>query len=571
MGHGNMPYNSKVMWHLSLALLAALAQNPRQPETLHPGAISGKSALATANDHSASVWVDAATQEVQVSYADGRGAEWSTPTRIDDDLSGAVKVVTSRCLAAADDALYAVWMDHRNGAADAYLSKSADRGMTWSTPQRLDDGYAAGAQAVTDLQVVADNSYVFIAMRVAGPMGGEDIMMASSMDFGATWNATLKANAMMADCDAMAICCEDLNVFITWADERHAAGLNDAFLRMSHDGGANWMMSMMDEQIDASGPGVGNVEGDRMLIEGGMGGLVVGWCESQTATTGVDHELRARYSPDGGHMWPFAEALVTTAGHVQSPSLDMDQATILLTWQDDRSGSQEVHASVSKDFSLSWTEHGLSNGSGGTQPSVNGYNELWAVSWLSAGATPQAQMSISRDTASAFLPSIALQMTGADATGLNLAFNARYQNFVASWTEAAATTASLHAGGARPQSLQAVSPGFAVGDPIHFEASHFPIADSGTPFAVLLSSGIGGYRLPFGDGRNTGLLDNPYQPTYLPLLSGVLDASGSGTTATLTIPNTPGATWYAAGLAYLSSASGTYLLRLTDVIAVEVQ
>ncbi len=556
------------MWQLSLALLAALAQNPRQPETLHPGSAAGEIAVASANDHSAALWVDSATQDVQVSYADGRGAEWGPSMSIDGDAGLATKSVTSRCLAATDSHLYAVWMDDRNGATDAYWASSADGGMTWGPELRLDDGYPAGAQAVSDLQVVADNSYVYIAMRVMGPMGNEDIMMAPSMDYGATWNATLKANAMMADCDAMAICCEDLNVFVAWADERHTPGMDDVFLRMSHDGGANWMMSMMDEQIDSSGIGVGNAEGDRMEITGGMTGLVVAWMENQTATTGADCELHVRYSPDGGHMWPMPETTLASGADVNAPTLAMDQATIAVAWQDDRSGSDQIYAAVSKDFTFTWTEHAL-NSNGGSQPSLHGYADLWGISWLDNPAAPRTQMAVSRDGALNFLPSVALQ--GAQAAHPKMAFNRRYENFVAAWVEQPNAASSVHAGGLRSQSLCAVSPGFAVGDPIHFEADHFPIADAGTPFAVLLSSGMGSYALPFGDGRNTGLLDNPYQPAYLPLLSATIDLAGHGVTPTLTVPNTPGATWYAAGLAYLSSAHATYLLRLTDVVEIQVQ
>ncbi len=563
-----MAYNRGVMWHLSIALLAAVAQNPRQPEVLSPGTAAGEVAISTANDASAALWLDSATQSVQVSYADGRGVQWAPPVTIDGDLSGAAKAVTSRCLAASASHIHAVWMDDRNGATDAYWTTSADGGVTWGTPQRLDDGYIPGMQAVTDLQVVADNNYVYVAMRVQAPAGTEDIMMASSMDYGATWNATLKANAMMADCDGMAICCEDLNVFVTWADDRHTPGMDDVFLRMSHDGGANWMMTMMDEQIDSSGIGVGNAEGDRLQISGGMMGLVVAWMENHTATTGADCELHVRYSPDGGHLWPIPEATLATGADVSAPSLVVDPATICVAWQDDRSGSEQIYAAVSKDYSLSWTEHSLTS-SGGAQPSVGGYADLWAVSWLENPATPRAQMAVSRDGGMNFLAPIALQTSDAELP--QLSYNSRYENFVAAWIESPSAARSVHAGGVRSQSLRALSPGFAVGDPIHFEVDHFPTADAGTPFAVLLSSATGSYRLPFGDGRNTGLLDNPYQPAYLSLLSGTIDFAGHGTTPTLTVPNTPGATWYATGLAYLASAHATYLLRLTDVVEIQVQ
>ncbi|MBC8405002.1 MAG: exo-alpha-sialidase [Planctomycetes bacterium] len=559
------------MLEIVLLVFAAAAQQPRSPEMLDSELVAQAPALASVGDLSLSLWVDQSAQQIYAAGADGRAVDWASRVRVDDDLTGAAKFVNSRGLAVANGVGYAAWRDLRNGAADAYWSRTSDGGLTWSTPARLDDGYAAGAQAVTELQVVASAANVFVAMLVERPGGGEDVYMASSMDFGSTWNPTLKGNTSMADCDSVAICCEGMNAFMTWADDRNLAGQDDLFLRMTHNGGVSWMMNMDDEQIDQNGPGVGNVAGARIQITGGMGGLAVAWLENKTSTSAIDEELHVLYSPDGGHIWPLPEAVLASGADVDNQSLAFDMATLAVAWEDDRSGSDQVYVSVSKDFGFSWTESTLTS-QGGAEPVIAGYEDLWAVAFCDGSAVESSSLAVSRDGGFNFLPTVSLKNSSADCDFIQLSYNADYENFTALWLDDHNGFNQPYAGGARSQTLTAVSPTYAVGDSIHFEATHFPFADFNTPFVVLLSSAQGSYRLPFGDGRNTGLLNNPYQPAYLTQLGGIIDFDGNGVTPTLTIPNTPGATWHAVGLAYLTSHSGAvYLLRMTDLISITVQ
>lgn len=554
-------------------LVFAVAQEPRPAQQLDLGSLAYDPAVISHADLSVALWKDGVSSELYASSSDGRGLHWSAPVRVDDDLSGSSKFVSARSLAFADGVVYAAWRDARNGDLDVYFSRSTDGGQSWSASLRLDDGYAAGAQAVDYVQVVADESYVYVAMRVDTPSGGEDIWMASSMDHGATWNPTLQANTAAADCDYVSIACEGANAFVTFADNRNSASEDDLFLRMTHNGGVSWMMNMLDEQIDEGGPNNGDVEAPELLISGGMTGLVVGWLEDQTLSSPNDEELHIRYSPNGGHMWPLPESTLGAGFDVENPSIAFDGATIIAAWEDDRSGRDEIYAAVSRDFGLSWTEHSISQG-GGSYPAVFGAEDLWAISYTSGGFPEGTALAISRDGANSFLDGLDLKGGLGNDTDFNeLAHNEHYQNFIAVWLDDASGSNNLFVGGARSQTLQAVSSTFAPGDSLHFEASHFPASDDGALFAVFVSRGVGNYAVPYGDGRNTGLLSNPYLPAKLHLLSGTLDADGFGTTPQLTIPNTPGVTWYATALSYLvSSTTGkVYTLTMTDRTGLTVQ
>ena len=154
------------------------------------------------------------------------------------------------------------------------------------------------------------------------------------------------------------------------------------------------------------------------------------------------------------------------------------------------------------------------------------------------------------------------------------AFDSVYANFMAVWGDRRGYQNVVPAaGGLRAQSIDALSPSFAAGAPIHFEASLFPESDAGADFVVFVSRRLENFHLPWGDGRNLGLGPNGFLPGQLAVLSGTLDADGFGATVPTTVPQTPGVTWYAAAMSYRVSATTGRIepQTLTDTIAIKVQ
>lgn len=561
-----------------LILLAALAipQQVREPVELG-ASFALESALAQDGDLSVVVWLDG-SHRLFASTSDARGLDWTSAIEIDAAWPG-TRGFDRHGVAVSDGSIYVIWADGRYGSQhNLQLSRSDDAGANWSTPVRVPDGAVAGEEDVAVYTVKASGDNVYVALRRSRPGASfdDDVWFASSNDRGQTWNTSLQGNTATAHCPTVAMAAQGGNAFVVWPDGRHSGlpSSSDLFLRMSHNAGASWMMNMGDEKINESPAGTGFVAWEGLDIQGGMTGLVAAWLESDLPAVGDPAQLHIRYSPDGGHMWPIPEStLGVTGGPVKEHSLGFDGFILVAAWVEEMAGRDEVFAAHSTDFGLSWSIEQVSIAGGGA-PRVAGSGDQWMVVYSPPGETSLLARS-SRDAGKTWLPAVNLFSTGAGrAYDSSSVFDVRYGNFLTSWIESSSTMGRrAFAGGLRPQTIQAVSPSFAPGDAIHFEASHFPASDDGAMFAVFVSRGTGNYAVPYGDGRSTGLATNPYLPNYLNVLSGTLDASGSGATIPTTVPPTPGVTWYATAMSYLVSGSTgrVYPLTLTDRIEIPVQ
>lgn len=527
---------------------------------------------ATDGDLSLTAWREGPS--LYAATSDGRGLEWTQPVLVDYHQTDGW--LSPKSIAVSDGVAYVAWRTDRNGSdEDVYFSRSNDRGSTWSNPIRIPDSGLPGEVDVLNLQLVASGPHVYAAFLVESPQSFRDveIWLSASPDEGRTWYPSIRANTVDEKCSNLDVVCEGPNAFVSWTDDRGGLVNNtDVFLRMTHNGGQSWMAGMADEQINESAPGVGWT-GD-VSLAGGMTGLVAAWREGDLPAAGDPARVHVRYSPDGGHMWPLPEStLPSQGGEAVRVACAFDGATIVVAWSESTATTANAYAATSVDFGLTWTVHQVSDTGRSGLVEVAGRDDSWAVINQDS-ATQVLQASFSRDRGKTWQGPIDLRDSVAGvAINPTLSFNSRYQNFIASWTDTELGFAQVHAGGLRIQTLRAISPSFAPGDAMHFEASHFPASDDGALFAVFVSRGVGNYAVPYGDGRSTGLLSNPYLPAKLHFLSGTLDADGFGATPQITVPNTPGVTWYATALSYLvSSTTGkVYTLTMTDRASLTVQ
>ncbi|MCK9862883.1 sialidase family protein [Paenibacillus sp. ATY16] len=84
--------------------------------------------------------------------------------------------------------VYAVWQDNRTGSAHIFMSRSTDRGNTWSAPKQIDDS-PAGTQNFLPNATVSRDTGAFKAMYYTNRVTSNliDVFLAESNDAGNTF------------------------------------------------------------------------------------------------------------------------------------------------------------------------------------------------------------------------------------------------------------------------------------------------------------------------------------------------------------------------------------------------
>ncbi|MAW59360.1 MAG: hypothetical protein CMJ94_00845 [Planctomycetes bacterium] len=574
-----------------LLLAAALPQQPRAVQRLTSGDIEcRRQELAVDGDFAVAAWSDQGTAGVRrawVSTSDGRGVDWSPARLAFEEVTGEYwrYEPEDQMLAVADGVIYLGLriFEDPPGKEFLFLTRSEDQGQTWSEPVKLPPVNLASNEFLKTFQIVAEGDRVH-AMAYFNVSGSDRIVVASSQDRGRTWANLLEPDQQSARITGGArVHVEDGVLTLAWADNRNSPGsaYHDVFLNRSVDGGQTWAHAQ-DIQVDDSAAGTGKVDATRPLtIAGGDQGLVMGWIET---FPGDEPDLVIRYSADGGQTWTQPSSrMARRDGPVEEFGLDFDGTTIVTTFREINvnSGYSMLWCGRSRQFGAAWKLSNVAPSSNYIEDvQLTGNGDTWAVLCEDSSiGRIGSWYAVTRDagkTWSALQPMLP-EPRERDQVDPRVAWSERYQNILVAWIDLDWATFGardeLDVGGFRVQTLQAVSPSFTPGDPVHFEASLFPEADAGADFVVFVSRSLENFHLPWGDGRNLGLGPNGFLPGQLAVLSGTLDADGFGATVPTTVPQTPGVTWYAAAMSYRVSATTGRIepQTLTDTIAIKVQ
>jgi hypothetical protein len=129
------------------------------------------------------------------SSSDG-GLTWNDPVTVTDD-DGSGDDFGSHNFhalhAASDGSLYAAWLDGRSGVSGSYISRSTDGGRTWSPDVRIAEGESCPC-CRTAIATAPDGT-LYVAWRTVLPGSIRDIVVASSIDGGATWRQPVRVYA----------------------------------------------------------------------------------------------------------------------------------------------------------------------------------------------------------------------------------------------------------------------------------------------------------------------------------------------------------------------------------------
>jgi hypothetical protein len=144
---------------------------------------------------------------------------------------------------ATDGFVYVAWADSRNGDADILLSRSTDRGTTWSAPIRVnDDPVGNGRDQFFPWMAVDDKGNVHLMWHDRREDAADNlyhVFVATSRDGGATFDRNIKVTDVASRSslsgflgDYAAIDARGGKIVPLWSDLRAGTGEEDAYIEV---------------------------------------------------------------------------------------------------------------------------------------------------------------------------------------------------------------------------------------------------------------------------------------------------------------------------------------------------
>lgn len=572
---------------LLLALCAALAaplaaQNSRTSVQIDNNTdFIFDPAVASGGDLSAAAWVE--DNACYVAVSDGTGKSWGAPVRVDGDGTGARKDMKASSVAVSGDNVFVLWEDRRTTTSrELFFNRSTDGGATYLGEVAIDKGEVFGTGEMRDwtMRVDGDRIYILSSVDVGASGMDEELYLINSQNAGASFSAAVYVPGIVgqtADVDAIGMAVQGLIVHIAYADDRAGdSSFDDVFYCRSSDGGATF--GVQDLQLDTSGALVGDQEaGAEVELGVAADGLLVAVSWESELSDLANEEVRVAVSTNGGTSFN-ADVMVggysTATDDADNAVLAINDGNVIVAWEDNRTGSDEIYVATSADNGATFFETQLST-TGGGFPAIAGPGDggdYLAIGWTGGTFPESAFGSISLDGGATFPAGSAYSTTTGDADFNRISFNGLYDNLVSVWlTDDVGGFNNVFAGGYRSQTvtLNGVP---AAGNNISFDATGFGASENGYVFRVLVSGSTGSVTLP-GDSRNTCLgLDNILmKSSSKSSLVGNIDVNGNGGTPTSAVPPTstlPIGTMLS--IIAVTRSGGVYQ-SITDVVSVTVQ
>ncbi|MBL8984226.1 MAG: exo-alpha-sialidase [Gemmatimonadetes bacterium] len=254
------------------------------------------------------------------------GATWSAPVTVADDGDLQRYRNDHTMTVGRDGAVYVAWLDERAiDTVRVYLARSDDQGATWSRNVALDMEEACGC-CRTPVTTGADGTVYAIWRKVLGPM--RDHVVSRSRDRGATWSAPTVVHAdsfAIAHCpDAGPSIAVDANnrLHVSWWTGREgAAGVKYA---RSDDGGVTF-----SAPIPLGVAPFAKASHSQLALFGASGVAVV-WDDGTLKPA----RIALRVSRDGGTTFGPPSYLSDSAATASFPVLAVRGDRVEVLWQE---------------------------------------------------------------------------------------------------------------------------------------------------------------------------------------------------------------------------------------------
>lgn len=270
--------------------------------------------------------------------------------------------------------LAAVWADQAgtgSGTQDIYFAASADEGLTWSLPSRVDVGDPANSadSSFPQIAICDDPSnpagVVYVVAweesRLYGT-GNDDVFVSRSSD-GMTWTTpiplNLGAGMPTSDIDELWLAGAGTAAYVVWEEDGLTVddcGNELLYFSRTLDAGLNWdVATQVNTQIFTGAGPCDYVDIDNPTVVAQGNRVVISWVDA----AGGDDDVwiatsNAKGAPGSFVMGPIESSQV---GDIDEPELAIDGNTVAVAWQDDEllgADLDEIHVAVSTDGGITW-------------------------------------------------------------------------------------------------------------------------------------------------------------------------------------------------------------------------
>ncbi|MEO8451532.1 MAG: sialidase family protein [Gemmatimonadota bacterium] len=273
------------------------------------------------------------------------GAHWTGPRTVSSDTPFGGSTDDHALLAGADGTLYLTWLAATGPESHTWLSRSEDKGLTWSAPLRIDQG--ASCPCCRTALTTGPDGTLYVAWRkiyrdTPGETEARDIAVARSTDHGRGWSEPVRVHAdewrvtYCPDAGPSIKVGGDGTVHIAWWTGK--AGAAGVYYAGSTDGARVFGAPV------PLGVAAASRAAHVQLALGSPNTVVAAWDDG----TRQSPRIVVRTSRDGGRSFGETQALSLADRTVGYPVVALRADTVTVAWQErtlEEAGADSAHQS----------------------------------------------------------------------------------------------------------------------------------------------------------------------------------------------------------------------------------